>query len=484
MVKAVSEFAALSAAGQPTGEVIGVRRFAVTVRGLVGVAVGGQVVFETGETGLVRELDDDTALILTIDSEGVHIGCLVVAKADELTVPVTAKLLGRMVNPLMRPLDAKSPVLAKQHRPVFGPAPTFSERAILNEQLETGVTIVDTLFPIVLGQRIAIMGDAKSGKTTFATQLTINQARAGRAVVLVLIAKRRTDIDQLILRLEAAGVRDKVALVIADVFDSVMLQYLAPYAGCALAEELWQGGQDTVIIYDDFSSHAKVWREISLVLGANPGRESFPGDMFYTHSSLLERAGKLSSNGKSLTALPLAVTPNDDITGYLSTSLISMTDGQIVFDVATMYQGTRPAVNVGLSVSRVGGRAQSHAHKEIASRVSQVLARARQAGQFAHFGTELSNDMRTDLQLSGILYSLFNQTPDELYTLREQQIMLQTAFSVTNQSDYSVSWLKSVVKDIAEGNPETDPFELASNIFADAVQPTPPSSTPQGTEQS
>lgn len=481
MVKSTREFTTLSAAGQPTGEVIGVRRFAVTVRGLVGAAVGGQVIFESGESGLVREVNDDTALILTIDSEGIDIGTLVAAKSAELTVPVSAKLLGRIVNPLMQPLDGKAAIVSKQSRPVFGAAPTFSERSILNEQLETGVAIVDTLFPIVLGQRIAIMGDAKSGKTTFITQLTINQARAGRVVVLVLIAKRRTDIDQLVTRLEAAGVRDKVALVIADVFDSVMLQYLAPYAGCALAEELWQGGQDTVIIYDDFSSHAKVWREISLVLGANPGRESFPGDMFFTHSSLLERAGKLSSNGKSLTALPLAVTPNDDITGYLSTSLISMTDGQIVFDVATMYQGTRPAVNVGLSVSRVGGRAQGQAHKELASRVSQVLARARQAGQFAHFGTELSNDMRTDLAVSGLLYTLFNQTPDELYTLREQQIMLQSAFSLANQPDFSISWLKSVVKDIAKGNPDTEPAELATNIFKSAPK-TDPTDVPATTE--
>lgn len=460
-----SEFKQLVAAGLSTGEVIAVRRFVVIVRGMEGVAVGGQVVFEHGETGLVREIEDDQAVILTISTESVAIGSLAVVKSALLEVPVSQKMLGRIMNPLMQPIDSKGSIVAARTRPVFGDAPAFATRAILNEQLETGVTIVDTLFPIVLGQRIAIMGDAKSGKTTFATQLAINQARQGRVVVMVLIAKRHTDIDQLIARLAEAGVQDKISLVVAHVFDSVMMQYLSPYAGCALAEELWQAGQDTVIIYDDFSSHAKVWREISLLLGANPGRESFPGDMFYTHSSLLERAGKLAANGASLTALPLAVTPNDDITGYLSTSLISMTDGQIVFDVETMYRGTRPAVNVGLSVSRVGGRAQGAEHKDLATRVSQVLARARQAGQFSHFGTELSSDMRSDLALSGLLYGLFNQQPDELYSLREQQIMIHAAFAAVSRPEFSSEWLKTVVRDVANANPAASPAELAQGII-------------------
>ncbi len=460
-----NEFKQLVHDGQSTGEVVAVRRFVVEVRGLEGVAVGGQVVFEHGENGMVREIEDDRAVILTISSEAVQIGSLVTVKSASLEVPVSKKMLGRIVSPLMQAIDGKGTLVSTKTRPVFGEAPTFAQRAILNEQLETGVTIVDTLFPIVLGQRIAIMGDAKSGKTTFTTQLAIHQAQLGRAVVIVLIAKRHTDVDQLLTRLKKAGVQDKVSLVVAHVFDSVMMQYLAPYAGCALAEELWQGGQDTVIIYDDFSSHAKVWREISLILGANPGRESFPGDMFYTHSSLLERAGKLSANGSSLTALPLAVTPNDDITGYLSTSLISMTDGQIVFDVGTMYRGTRPAVNVGLSVSRVGGRAQAAEYKDLAAKVSQVLARARQAGQFSHFGTELSRDMQADLAVSGLLYGLFNQQPDELYSVREQQIMLNAAFAAVDRPEFSSEWLKTVVRDVAQANPKISPAELAQDIL-------------------
>lgn len=452
MPGAKTEFTALVAAGQSTGEVVAVRRFIAHINGLETAVIGAVILFENGEHGYVRSIKDGMAVVLTLLDEGVPLGMLAVVKAPELMVPVGKKLLGRVLNPLMHPLDHKGAVLTESMRALFTTAPGFADRSILDTQLETGVSIVDTLFPIVLGQRIALMGDAKSGKTTFFTQLAINQARQGRAIVLVLIAKRHTDVEQLVARLDQAGVRDRITIIVADVFDSVIMQWLAPYAGCAAAEELWFGGEDTVIIYDDFSSHAKLYREISLLTGVSPGRESFPGDMFYTHSSLLERAGKLKSNGKSLTALPVAVTPNDDITGYLSTSLISMTDGQIVFDLNTMHQGVRPAVNVGLSVSRVGGRAQSHDHKALASEVGKVLARSRQAEQFSHFGTELSREMRTDLFTSTLLKTLFNQEPDELFTLFEQQVMMHSAFKGGAQSNFSISWMKSVIHDIVQSN--------------------------------
>ncbi len=462
-----SDFATLVAEGQSTGEVVAVQRFIVRVSGLETAVIGAVILFENGEHGFVRSIRDGQVLVLTLLSEGVPLGTLAVVKSSELMIPAGRKLLGRMVNPLMHPLDGKGVVLTKTLRPVFKSAPGFAERAILETQLETGVTLIDTLFPIVLGQRIALMGDAKSGKTTFFVQAVINQARQGRAIVIVLIAKRRTDVEQLIARFKQAGVSDKITLVVADVFDSVVLQWLAPYAGCALAEELWEAGEDTVIVYDDFSSHAKLHREISLLTGTNPGRESFPGDMFYTHSSLLERAGKLKSNNKTLTALPVAVTPNDDITGYLSTSLISMTDGQIVFDLNTMHQGARPAVNVGLSVSRVGGRAQSQEHKELASEVGKILARSRQAEQFSHFGTELSPAMRKDLFTSTLFKSLFNQAPDELFTLREQQIMLHAVLQGQSQANFSIHWLKSVIRDVASpSKTKLTPEQLAVQLLS------------------
>lgn len=462
-----SDFAKLVAEGQSTGEVVAVARFMVRVSGLEAAVIGAVVLFENGEYGFVRSIKDGQVLVLTLLSEGVPLGALAVVKSSELMVPAGRKLLGRMVNPLMHPLDDKGIVLTKALRPVFKMAPGFSERAILDTQLETGVTLIDTLFPVVLGQRIALMGDAKSGKTTFYVQAVINQARQGRAIVIVLIAKRRTDVERLIQSFKQAGVLDKITLVVADIFDSIVLQWLAPYAGCALAEDLWEAGEDTVIIYDDFSSHAKMHREISLLTGTNPGRESFPGDMFYTHSSLLERAGKLKSNNKTLTALPVVVTPNDDITGYLSTSLISMTDGQIVFDINTMHRGARPAVNVGLSVSRVGGRAQSQGHKELSSEVGKILARSRQAEQFSHFGTELSPAMRKDLFTSTLLKSLFNQDPDELFTLREQQIMLHAVLQGQSQANFSIHWLKSIIRDVTKSTKtKLKPEQLATQLLS------------------
>jgi len=462
-----SEFQRLVDAGQPTGEVTAVRRFMVQVTGLETAAAGAVVMFENGEHGWVRTVKDGIATVLTLTNEGVPIGLLVTIKTDELVVPVGKKLLGRTLNPLMHPLDHKGAILTQSVRPVFTTAPGFAERAMLDTQLETGVTIVDTLFPIVLGQRIAVMGDAKSGKTTFLLQLTINQAKLGRIIVLVLIAKRHTDVEQLIARLEAAGVRDKVILIVANIFDSIPLQYIAPYAGAAVAEELWFGGEDVVILYDDLSSHAKAYREISLLTGTSPGRESFPGDMFFAHSSLLERAGKLKSNGKTLSALPVGVTPNDDITGYLSTSLISMTDGQIVFDLATMHKGTRPAVNVGLSVSRVGGRAQARDHKALASEVSKVLARSRQAEQFSHFGTELSSEMKADFYISMLLKTLFNQEVDDLFTVYEQQVMIHAAFLSKDHPDFSVNWIKTIIHDVYNtGKQDMEPKKLAQQIMA------------------
>ncbi|MEI7818594.1 MAG: sodium-transporting two-sector ATPase [bacterium] len=462
-----TEFQTLIDAGQPTGEVIGVLRFMVKVDGLDVAPAGSVILFENGEHGWVRAVKNGIAIVLTLTGEGVPVGILAVIKNTELVIPTGKKLLGRTLNPLMHPLDHKGAVLSETVRPVFTDAPGFADRAILDTQLETGVGIVDTLFPIVLGQRIAVMGDAKSGKSTFLAQLTINQAKLGRMVVVVMIAKRHTDVEQLINRLNEAKVREQVIIIVADIFDSMALQYIAPYAGAAVAEEIWIGGDDVVVIYDDFSSHAKAYREISLLAGTSPGRESFPGDMFYAHSSLLERAGKLKSNGKTLTALPVGVTPNDDIAGYLSTSLISMTDGQIVFDLATMHKGIRPAVNVGLSVSRVGGRAQTPDHKALASEVRKLLARSRQAEQFSHFGSDISAQMKADLYISALLRTLFNQEVNELFTLYEQQVMIHAIFLAKDHPDFSVTWIKTVITDIVKaGQKQFDAKKLAEQLLA------------------
>lgn len=414
--------------GKATGEVIAMNEFIVTVRGLDGVRIDSQVLFDSAAIGIVRAVHEDLVTVDLLTSEDVSVGSEVVAYREELVIHPSKSLLGRVVDPLLRPLDDGPSIMSRDVQPVFGEAPSFSERMLINQQLETGVTIIDTLFPIVMGQRIAIMGDPKSGKTTFAAQLAINQARLGRLVIIVLIAKRKTDIEQLIDKLERSKAIKHTVIVVADSFAALPLAFLAPYSGCAIAEYFWHSGSDVVIIYDDLSSHAKIYREMALMGNTSPGRESYPGDLFYRHSSLLERAGRLTINQNSLTALPIVAIANNDITGYLSTAIISITDGQIVFDTEEMQKGSTPPVNTGLSVSRVGGRAQETLQKDLAQDIFKSLALYRQASQFAHFGQELPDQYRDALRLGERLRLLFNQEPDEFYSLPEQQIMLKTAF--------------------------------------------------------
>lgn len=457
------QFAELVAAGNSTGEVTAANRFIVTAVGLDKVSINSQVLFENGSIGYIREIREDTVLILNLNTELTAVGSLIVFKQTNLAVPVGSDLVGRVVDPLGQPLDGHTFIETDEMRDIFSPAPGFIERSILNTQLESGVGIVDTLFPIVLGQRIAVMGDSKSGKSTFLTQLAITQASKGRIIVYVMISPRKADIDMLIARLRSADVLDRVVLVVASIHDALPMVYIAPYAGCAMAEYLWLAGEDVVIIYDDLSSHAKAYRELSLLLRASPGRESYPGDMFYAHSSLLERAGKLKQNQKTLTALPVAVTPNDDITGNLSTSLISITDGQLIFDLSTMHQGIKPAVNAGLSVSRVGGRAQSDKHKKLAHQMAEKLAAYRRAREFSQFSSEMALETQKDIVIGERIYQVFAQTPDELYSLAEQQIMLWAIMQTQENKDFSVSWLKQIVRDVSKNLKADEDLELLTS---------------------
>ena len=435
--------------GNQTGEAISIQKFLVRVQGLDKVKIGAVVVFETGEDGIVQGVQEDFVEILNLSPSLISIGTLVVEKTDELTIGVSDDLLGRIINPLGHPIDSLGIITKSKQQKVFNNAITFNERDVLSTQMETGVTLVDTLFPIVYGQRIAIMGDAKSGKTSFLSQLSINQAKKKKIIVYVLIGKRKSDIELLIRRFEEAKIRDKVVMVIADVFDSLPLTYLAPYSGCAVAEYLWHAGNDVIVIYDDLSNHAKAYRELSLLLRKNPGREAYPGDMFYAHSSLLERAGKTLNNGKTLTSLPISVTPNDDITGFLSTTLISITDGQLIFDNSIMRQGIKPAVNVGLSVSRVGGRGQTQTARYLARIISSYLANYRTTLESSRFVSEQSNETKSTLRIGERIYLIFGQSPKELFTLIEQQIMLQVALGSGGIDDFDSVKLRQTVRDIA-----------------------------------
>lgn len=472
-------FQKLVEADNLTGEVVATNSFIVEVKGLEGIRLGAQVLFEDGQRGLVREAYGDRVILFNIDSERMEPGTLVVLENDTLSVPVGKKLVGRVISPMGEPLDGKGGLSATKTSGVFNSAPGIMDRSVLNEQLASGVTSVDMFFPVVLGQRIAILGDSKSGKSTFLSQLSANQEGSERVVVYVLVGKRKVDVERLLAGLRESGAMEHTIVVLADIFDSLTQSYLAPYAACAMAEELWYGGQDVIVIYDDLSSHAEAYRQLSLLQEVDPGRDSFPGDIFYAHSSLLERAGKLSSNMKTLTALPVVVTPNDDITAYLSTSVMSITDGQIVFDLGLFREGIRPAVNAGLSVSRVGGQAQNHRQKGLSSDLFQKLAKYRQAEEFSHFGSSLSKDASIDLKLGKQIYDVLQQTPQELHSLVEQQLMLEVVLLGGGTSDIDIAGLKEAAKKIKpEPKDDKDYDRIEAELLKKfAKQPPAPSLT-------
>lgn len=462
-----AQFQKLVEADNLTGEVTSINRFIVEVKGLEGVQVGAQVLFEDGQRGMVREAYGNRVILYNIDSENIPLGSLVVVEKDQLSIPVGPELIGRVVTPMGIPVDGGGPIKAVKQSGIFTPAPGIMDRKMLDEQLASGVTAVDSFFPVVLGQRIAILGDSKSGKSTFLSQLSANQDGTDRIVVYVLVGKRKIDVEHLISSLRDSGAIEHTIIVHADIFDSLTQSYLAPYAGCAMAEELWYNqNRDVIIIYDDLSGHAEAYRQLSLLQEVDPGRDSYPGDIFYTHSSLLERAGKLLTNEKTLTSLPVVLTPNDDITAYLPTNIMSITDGQIIFDLGFFRKGVRPAVNAGLSVSRVGGQAQTKRQKQLSTALFKSLAKYHQAEEFSHFSSQLSKETRLDLSRGKHIYAALQQPPEELHSLVEQQLMLETIMLSPDDRPIDVAALKNSVKERAkEVNSEEDYDRIEAELF-------------------
>lgn len=441
-------FQKLVDSGNPVGEIIGIDSFMVSVKGLQPTNVHATVRFDDDTRGYVHEVFEDRVVVMKLDPSPLHIGAVCVIEARDIMTPVGKNFIGRVVNVFGEPIDGKGEIVADQEWDVFHGAPMLYERELLDTPVETGVTILDLEYSLARGQRMAMLGDSKIGKTALAAQVAINQKNTDITVVYVLIAKRQHDVAELVGMLEKNDALKNAVVVVSNSFQSLILTYLVPYVGAAHGEYFWhQMGKDTLIIYDDLTAHAQAYREISLIAGVSPGRDSYPGDMFYTHSSLLERGGKTASNHASQTLVPIVYAPGGDITAYLPTNIMSITDGQWILDGQIFKDTMRPAVSTALSVTRVGGVGQNKRQKGFADKLNLTLAGYRTAEEYAHFGTELSPQAQADYDKGKVLFKLMNQEIGEIYNYAEQQFIMSIVLGSMPEEIINVAKLKEKVHD-------------------------------------
>ncbi len=401
-----------------------------TLSGLPNAGTDELVTFPTGVQGLILNLDHARIdVILLGPDEGIQGGGLVTATGERLRVPVGHQLLGRVVNPLGESLDRHGSIETTESHYLERDAPDIIERAPVNEPLHTGLKIVDALVPIGRGQRELIVGDRQTGKTTVAVDAILSQREDDVQCVYVAIGQKKSTALAVIETLRRAGALPYTIVVVSSPDDPPALRYLAPYAGCTMAEFLMREGHDVLIVYDDLSKHADAYRELSLLLRRPPGREAYPGDIFYLHARLLERACKLSDaqGGGSLTALPIVEMQRGNIAAYIPTNLISINDGQIVLDADLFNRGVKPAVNVGLSVSRVGGAAQTPAMRDAVRDLRLELAQFEEVARFARFGTEVDEATRRQIQRGERLQAALRQPAHQPLPLASQVVVLLAA---------------------------------------------------------
>ncbi len=383
-----------------TGTVILVGDGIARANGLEKCMSNELVEFENGEYGMAQNLEENTVSIVILgDDSELHEGSIVKRTGRVVSVPVGEALIGRVVNALGQPIDGKGEIATTEMRPIESPAPGIIERKGVNVPLQTGIKAIDSMIPIGRGQRELIIGDRQTGKTAIATDTIINQKDTGVICIYVAIGQKNSTVVQLVEQLSKAGAMDYTIVVSATASELAPMQYIAPYAGCTMGEYFMQKGKDVLIIYDDLSKHAVAYRALSLLIRRPPGREAYPGDVFYLHSRLLERAARLAPEygGGSLTALPIIETQAGDVSAYIPTNVISITDGQIFLESELFHSGIMPAVNPGISVSRVGGNAQIKAMKKVAGSLKLIYSQYRELQSFAQFGSDLDADTKARL---------------------------------------------------------------------------------------
>jgi F-type H+/Na+-transporting ATPase subunit alpha len=412
---------------EQVGRIVEVGDGIARVSGLPNAAVNELLEFENGTLGLALNLDEDTigAVILGADT-GLDEEQLVRATGRILSVPVGDELLGRVVNPLGEPIDGKGAVMSSESRRLEIQAPGIVDRQPVKEPLQTGIKAIDSMTPVGRGQRELIIGDRKTGKTTVAIDTIINQRGQGVKCIYVAVGQKGSSVAQTVAVLEQHGALDYTVVVAAPASEPAPFKYLAPYAGCAMGQHWMEKGEHALVVYDDLSKQAEAYRQLSLLLRRPPGREAYPGDVFYLHSRLLERAAKLSDarGGGSLTALPIIETKGGDVSAYIPTNVISITDGQIYLESELFYAGVRPAINVGISVSRVGGSAQIKAMRAVSGTLKIDLAQFRELEAFATFGSELDKVSQAQLDRGYRLTELLKQPQNEPMAVEDQVVVI------------------------------------------------------------
>ena len=410
-----------------TGTVLMVGDGIARASGLINCMAGELLEFEDGSFGMAQNLEENSvSIVLFGDDSGIGEGQTVKRTGKVVSVPVGEAMIGRVVNALGQPIDGAGPVVTSEYRAIVSPAPGICERQGVNQPLQTGIKAIDSMVPIGRGQRELIIGDRQTGKTTLAADTIINQKGKDVICIYVAIGQKRSTVSSLVETLTRNGAMDYTIVVAATASEASPLQYIAPYSGCAMGEYFMYKGKDVLIIYDDLSKHAVAYRALSLLIRRPPGREAYPGDVFYLHSRLLERAARLDEahGGGSLTALPIIETQAGDVSAYIPTNVISITDGQIFLETELFHSGVMPAVNPGISVSRVGGNAQIKAMKKVAGTLKLIYSQYRELQSFAQFGSDLDADTKARLEQGARIVEVLKQNQNAPVPVEKQVAIL------------------------------------------------------------